>query len=60
MDDPHREPEILHVTDALDGAVTHPHVLVADPFEAEVGMTRAQLAGTATARRLPGRGRGVR
>ena len=50
MDDPDGEAEVLGVAGALQDAVAHPEVLVADPLEAEVGVGDAELAG-------PGEGR---
>ena len=44
-DDPHREAEVLGVLGALEHAVAHREVLVADALEAEVGVGDPEVAG---------------
>ena len=52
MDHPDREPEVLGVARALEGAVADADVLVAHPLEPEVGVAGAELLG-------PGQGGGA-
>ena len=45
MDHPDREAHVLAVAGALEHAVAHAQMLVADPLEPEVGVTRPEIAG---------------
>ncbi len=45
VDHPDREAEVLAVLGALERAVAHGEVLVADPLEPEVGVVDAEVAG---------------